>query len=618
VGESSIRDTRLKRGYQIDNMWQISYELLRSGAKCLKDEGWGTFRWKLRRYFKCRRADRRSYQSWIKSYEPDRAGLELLRSKSEEFIYKPKISLVMPVWNSDRRWLSAAIESVLNQAYDNWELCICEGGSTLPHVREVLDSYAKKSDKIKVKYIKFNKGISGNLNEALSSATGDFVGFLDHDDKLAPFALYEVASLLNENKNIKFIYSDEDKINDKGIRSTPHFKPDWSPDLFLSCNYLCHFSVIERSLVDEAGGFREEFDGSQDYDLFLRILERIEPDEIAHIPKILYHWRTTSTSTALSSEAKPYASIAAKRALREAMARRGIGISDVVDGLYPGIYRIKYEIEGHPKVSIVIPSEGDINILQNCIKSILTKTNYDNFDIFIVLDQGIGEMDATYRRIIEENSKIRILEHLGLRTRAEILNYAASKINNEYILFLDERLRACEPGWLSSMIEFIQRKDVGAVGAKLCRPDGRVEHAGIVLGTDGVPMYFHRGYPKSDHGYFNRLQTVQNFSAVSGTCMMIKKRPFEFLSGFNDINFSELFNDIDYCLKLITNGYLIVYTSFAELRYDKLSYPGYVQLKMMTEVNLDELSSIIEQRDKIFENDPYYNLNIIWKNFEFL
>jgi len=591
-------------------MWQEQYELLRSGAKCLKDEGWDTFSWKLRSYFKCRRADRGSYQSWIKSYEPDKAGLELLRSKSEEFIYKPKISLVMPVWNSDRRWLSAAIESVLNQAYDNWELCICEGGSTLPHVREVLDSYANKNKKIKLNYIDFNKGISGNLNEALSSATGDFVGFLDHDDELAPFALHEVASILNENRTIKFIYSDEDKINDKGIRSTPHFKPDWSPDLFLSCNYLCHFSVIERALVDEARGFREEFDGSQDYDLFLRILERIEAYEIAHIPKILYHWRITSTSSALSSEAKPYASIAAKKALRDAMARRGIGISDVIDGLYPGIYRIKYEIEGHPKVSIVIPWEGDINILDNCINSILTNTNYDNFEIFIVSDQGREEMDATYHHGIKEHSKIRVLGHSGLSTRAEILNYAISKINNEYILILDEHLEVTNADWLSSMLEHIQRDDVGAVGAKLYRPDKRVEHAGIVFGADGTPLHFHRGYPKSDHGYFGRLQMVQNFSAVSGSCMMTRKRLFDEVGEFDHANFGQLLYDIDFCLKLKDNGYIVLYTPYAELLYYKSSLTRNKRPNDPTGGYSNEVSHMIEKWNRILKMDPSFSPNL--------
>ena len=597
-------------------MWGNLYYLGRTGLKCLFNEGWSTFRWNLTRYLKYKKDYQKSYKLWMKKNEPCNDDLDCMRIKSNNFLFKPKISIVMPVWNTDRIWLSAAIESVLNQVYDNWELCISEGGSNEPHVREILDSYALKTDKIKLKYLDHNKGISGNSNEALSLASGDFVGFLDHDDELAPFALYEVISLLNKNGILNFVYSDEDKITDKGIRIDPFFKPDWSPDLFLSCNYLCHFSVIRRDLINEVGGFREGYDGSQDYDLFLRVIESIEEDKIGHITKILYHWRITPSSSAFSCKAKPYANIAAKRALKDAMMRRGVKIDEVVDGLSPGTYRVNYKINNNDmRISIVVHTQGDVKTLDDCIKSVLMKTNYTNYEIIVIISRtkATDKSAIEYYSQIERHPKIRVLEFSefsGQLASSKINNYAASKINAEYILFLDENLEVVDSDWLSSMLEHVQRKEVGAVGAKLCYSNKKIEHAGIVIGVDGLPLYIHRGFPASAHGYFNRLQMVQDFSAISASCMLTKKTLFLEVNGFDEEHLGPGLNAVDYCLKLREKGYLIVYTPYAELKYSKSIPPSHEKNHMTEKVYLNEASYIREKWGETLKIDPYYNPNL--------
>ena len=553
------------------------------------------------------------YEIWIRKNEPTKEELEEYKKESLSFNYRPKISIVTPVWNIDETWLRLAIESVSNQVYDNWELCIADGGSTKQHVKKVLKEYAKKDKRIKVKFLLENKGIAGNSNGALSLATGEFVTFLDHDDELVPVTLYEIVNLLNENPDLDFIYSDEDKIDERGKRINPFFKPDWSPDMFLSCNYPIHITVIRKSLIDMVSGFREGYDGSQDYDLFLRVTERIEKNRIAHIPKILYHWRTIATSAASSLEAKPYAYTAAKKALKDAAVRRTIETEDVVDGIWIGSYRFKYKIKGSPKVSIIIPTKDNVDTLKICIDSILEKTDYENYELVIVDNQSKEEETFEYFDKIKNNPRIKILEYNKPFNFSAINNFAVSKVDAGYLLFLNNDTEVISEEWLSAMLEHAQRREVGAVGAKLLYPNNTIQHAGIIIGIIGKPPvagHSHRYFPASHFGYCGRIQHVQNLSAVTAACMMVRKEVFEDVGGFDE-NLTVAFNDVDFCLKIREKDYLIVYTPYAELyHYESLSR-GYDDKPEKKARFLKEVEYVRAKWEHVIDKgDSYYNPNL--------
>ena len=555
------------------------------------------------------------YEIWIQRNEPTKEKMEAYKKESRCFNYRPKISIVTPVWNIEEKLLRAAIESAINQVYDNWELCVADGGSTNPSVEKVLKEYAEKDSRIKIKFLIENKGIAVNSNEALSLATGEFVTFLDHDDELAPFALYEVVKLLDDNVELDFIYSDEDKITTKGIRIDPFFKPNWSPDMFLSHNYLCHLSVIRKDLVDIVGGFREGYDGSQDYDLFLRVTELIDEKRIAHIPTILYHWRLVLGSAAELVSAKPYALVAAKKALDDALARRGIE-GEVSDGLFTSSYRVRYKIIGSPKVSIIIPTKDKVNILKTCVESIIEKTDYKNYEIVIVDNQSKEEETFAYYDKIKNNREIKILEYTRPFNFSAINNYAASEVDAEYILFLNNDTEVISNEWLSAMLEHAQRKEIGAVGAKLLYPNNTIQHAGVILGITGTPGkkgvagHSHKYLPNTEYGYFLKAHLIENISAVTAACMMLRKGVFEEVGGFDEI-MSIAFNDVDLCLKIRERGYLIVYTPYAKLyHYESLSR-GYEDNPEKQTRFLNEVEYMREKwGHAIDEGDPYYNPNL--------
>lgn len=559
----------------------------------------------IKKYF-----ERMYYKYWILKNEPKKECLRKMAEEHKKFKYRPKISIIMPVWNTDERWLRKAVESVLSQVYDEWELCIVDGGSTKPYVRKILEEYAKKDERIKVKFLPENRGIAKNSNEALKLATGEFIAFLDHDDELAPFALYEIVKLLDENPDLDFIYSDVDKIDEKGRRKDPFFKPDYGPHTFLSCNYLIHLTVIRKALVDKVGGFRMGYDGSQDYDLFLRVLEHT--DRIAHIPKVLYHWRTVKTSAAASTSAKPYAYEAAKKALADAMKRRGIEVESVYDGLWLGSYRIKYKIEGEPEVSIIIPNTDKVETLKRCVDSILNKTTYPNYKIVIVDSNSQENKAFEYYKMIRNNPKVRILEYNKSFNSSTIYNYAVSKINSEFILFLNNNTEIITSEWLSAMLEHAQRKEVGAVGAKLLYPNNTIRHAGIILGMGryGIAGFSHKYVPNDFSGYFGRPHIIQNVSAVSKECMLTKRSLFEVVGGFDEINLPMTFNDVDYCLKLRQKGYLIVYTPYAVLYYHKSVSRDYEDTPEKQERFRKEVEYMKRKWGEKLLKDPYYNPNL--------
>ena len=526
-------------------------------------------------------------------------------AETENFKYKPIISILMPVYNVDKIWLEKAIDSVLDQIYPNWELCIVDDASTKVHIRSVFDYYQMTDRRIRVRYLTQNQGISMSTNEALSFASGEFVGLLDNDDELSPDALFEVIKLLNEHPNADMIYSDEDKITVDGIRCEPFFKPDWSPDLFFSHMYTCHFGVYRRSIVDKIGGFRKGFEGSQDYDLVLRFIEKTE--RIYHIPKILYHWRKIPGSTAEKYDAKD-SDTASLKALNEAIKRRSIeGI--VEKGLQMGTFRVRRRIVNNPLISIIIPTKDKLEFLTKCIDSINKKTEYPNYEILIVDNKSVESTTKDYLKSIDGKDHCRVVSYDAPFNFSAINNEASKEAKGEILLFLNNDTEVISSEWLSAMLEFAQRKETGAVGAKLIYRNNTIQHAGILLGVGGIANHAFYQFPISKNSYFSQGDVIRNYSAVTGACMMIRKSLFEEMRGFDEVNCPIAFNDVDLCLRLREKGYLNVYTPYAVLYHYEAASRGYKR---------DPEAEYIKKRwGYLIENDPYYNPNLSRDRFDF-
>lgn len=552
-----------------------------------------------------------SYEIYLKQNMNTDNDLNHMRSEIKTFKYKPHISIITPVYNVDSLWLEKAIDSIINQVYENWELCLVDDASTKEHIKKTLEAYSEKDPMIKVKYLSKNQGISGASNDALSMASGEFAGFLDHDDELTIDALYEMTKLLQKYPEADMIYSDEDHITTKGSFINPYFKPDWSPDLFLSSMYTCHFGVYRKKLIDEIGGFRKGFEGSQDYDLVLRLTERT--DKIFHIPKILYHWRSLPGSTALKYQAKGYADINARKALEEALNRRNIR-GNVLTGKFPGTFRVKREITGDSRLSIIILVRDNGKNLKKCIDSIKIKTSYKNYEILVVNNKISDNKIKEDLNSLASDPVVKIINYPGFFNNSAFNNFAAKNTKSQYLLFLNENTEVISEDWLSAMLEHAQRKEVGAVGCKLLNHNNTVQHAGLILGISQIPHkpgiagYSHRSLPNSFEGYFKRPHVIHNLSAITGACAMIRTEVFEEVGGFDEN--LDTFNDIDLCLKIREKGYLIIYTPYAELylnRSDK-------EHKNKQEQQLFLSKDFIYVREKwgkiIDTGDPYYNPNL--------
>ncbi|MBU0667858.1 glycosyltransferase [Patescibacteria group bacterium] len=540
-----------------------------------------------------------------------------------EFEYKPVISIVMPVYNVEERWLRKAIESVRGQWYGRWELCICDDASTDSHIKPVLGEYAVKDSRVKVVYRDKNGGIVKATNAALKQAQGAYVGFLDNDDELAPQALYEVINALQEAK-YDLVYSDEDKLDmegkleAEGIRCEPFFKPDWSPDLLLSHNYICHFAVYRRKILNELGGLREGFDGSQDYDLLLRFTEKA--GRIKHIAKILYHWRKIPGSAAARTEAKPYAFDAAKKALADAVRRRGIK-ADITDGQWKGSYRIKRKIDGEPLVSIIIPFKDKIEVLKPCLDSILTKTTWKNYEILLVNNRSELLKTAEYLEELsardeagaqnDTRPRIHILSYDKQFNFAEINNFAAERAAGQYLILLNNDTEVITPDWIENMLEHAQRPEVGAVGAKLLFPGNKIQHAGVLIGIGGIANHAFLKQEAFENGYFGQANVIKNYSAVTGACMMVSKNLYEKMGGLDNENLGVAFNDVDFCLRLREKNYLVVYTPYAQLYHHESMTRGY-------EVEIREVKYMQQKHGSLIKRgDPYYNQNLSRERFDF-
>ena len=519
-----------------------------------------------------------------------------------------KFSIIVPLYNTEIPLLYEMIQSVREQTYSNWELCLADGSDKQHLQVGVVCKVMSKIDK-RIKYLKLEKnfGISGNSNAALDMASGDYVALLDHDDRLHPAALYEVMRAICE-QNADFIYTDEAKTR-KHVNDIfcPNFKPDFAPDTLRSYNYICHLSVFSRQLLERAGGcFHSEFDGSQDYDLILRLTEKAE--KIVHIPMILYYWRYYSGSTAAGVSVKPYTITAGKKAVSAQLERLGLQ-GQVVDGRVPTTYHIQYEIEGTPLISIIIPNKDHIEELSKCITSIIEKSTYSNWELIIVENNSVEDLTFAYYEELRQNPKIQVVEWTGDFNYSDINNYGVQFAKGEHILLLNNDIEVISPDWMEQMLMFSQRGDIGAVGAMLYYPDNTVQHAGVIIGMGGVAGHAHHNFLRGNSGYMSRMAIAQNYSAVTGACMMIRKAVWKEVTGLDSV-FKVGFNDVDLCMRIRKAGYLIAWTPFAELYHFESKSRGY-------EDN-DERKTRFKGEVRLFQErwgkelkmgDPFYNPN---------
>jgi len=541
-------------------------------------------------------ADDVDYEQWYENHKalPE----ELEKQKNEKWKRKPLISIVVPVYNTPQVFLRQMIESVQNQSYSEWELCIGNASPENKEMKKILEEY-KNDARIKEVEIPENKGISQNTNRAMEIASGEWIGLLDHDDLLAPNALYEIAKAVNEHPDAEVIYTDEDKVTtDLKEHFQPHLKPDFNLDLLRSNNYICHFFVASRDLIKRVGGFRPEFNGAQDYDLILRCTEQAK--QIMHIPKILYHWRVHKASTADNPASKMYAFDAGKRAIEEHLVRcRTKGTVQHTKDL--GFYRVKYEVCGEPLVSIIIPNKDQSEALKKCLDSIREKTSYRNYEIIIVENNSEEpETFAFYKKIAGE--KIKIVTWEGEFNYSAINNFGVRHARGDYLLLLNNDVEIINGDWLTEMLSHCQRKEVGIVGAKLYYPDNTIQHAGIIIGIGGVAGSVFVGLPRAFSGYLHKASIQLDLSAVTAACMLVKRSVFEQVGGLEE-KLKVAFNDVDFCLRVREKGYLVVYDPYAELYH----YESKTRGAEDTKEKIRRFQTEIEYMKK---GDPYYNCNL--------
>jgi glycosyltransferase involved in cell wall biosynthesis len=524
----------------------------------------------------------------------------------------PTVSVVMPTYNTNPEWLREAIDSVLNQIYPYWELCIADDASTAPHVREILEQYRALDTRIRVVYRTVCGHISAASNSALGLATGDFVALLDHDDVLPEHALYHVASSIQKNTDAIILYSDEDKLAEDGSRTEPHFKSDWNPDLLFSQNYICHLCVIKRSILQKIRGFRTGVEGSQDHDLILRCLPHVKDSQIIHIPKILYHWRIHPQSTAQSVACKSYTSDAGIRALADYFNENGPDGTFVEQGLLPNTYRVRWPIpKPDPLVSLLIPTRDRRELVETVITSILKKTDYKNFEI-LVLDNGSTDPDTIeyFTHIQKEEHCVRVVAYDYPFNYSAINNYGISKAKGDIVGFINNDIEVITPCWLGEMVSHALRPGIGCVGAKLYYSNESLQHGGVILGVGGVAGHSHKHLPKNHPGYFRRAMLTQNLSAVTAACLIMRKSVFEEVGGFDEKKLTVAFNDVDLCLKVREAGYRNLWTPYAELFHHESLSRGHEDSPEKQQRFQSEVRHIKQKWTYKLQRDPYYNENL--------
>ena len=541
---------------------------------------------------------------------------ELREQAQTVFSEKVTFSIIVPLYNTPKKFLREMIGSVQAQTYPHWELCLADG-SDAAHggVEAICRRFAEKDGRIRYRKLNANLGISGNSNAALELAQGAYIALLDHDDLLHPAALFAVMREISA-KGADFLYTDEGVFR-HGLRycCLPHFKPDYAPDTLRGNNYICHLTVFRRTLLEKTGGFRSEYDGSQDYDLILRLTEQAE--RIVHVPELLYYWRAHAGSVAKKLSAKPYAAAAGVRALSAHLARIGSG-GEVSQTESSTIYRIRYRLMGQPLVSVIIPNRDHTQELKRCLDSVLEKTAYPNFEVILVENGSTEPETPAYYEKLKADARIRVAKWEGGFNYSAINNFGVGFAKGEYLLLLNNDTEIITPQWIEELLMFAQRSDVGAVGAMLYYPNDSIQHAGVFIGYPGLAEHYHKTWARSSSGYMGRLYYAQNVSAVTGACMMIPKRVWEQVGGLDE-RFAVAYNDVDLCLRIRRAGYLVVWTPFAELYHLESVSRGYEDTPEKLarfHAEADLLRSRWEKELK--KGDPYFNPNFVPERSDFI
>lgn len=565
------------------------------------------------RGYQARRRD--DYARWIGEHDYDHPrDAPALRQALEPLSSKPLFSILMPVYRPPPELLDKAIRSVVDQVYDQWELCVADDGSKAAEVRELLERWARQDPRIKVTFRSQNGHISAATNTAFDElATGNWVVLLDHDDELTPNALAELALAINRSPNAQLIYSDEDKIDETGMRFDPYFKPQYSPELFRCQNYLNHLTALRASAVRQVGGWREGFEGAQDYDLYFRVVEQTRAANIVHIPKILYHWRTVEGSAAASSTAKEYAVTAGAKARAEHFERSGLAYHITPSSNGAHHRTVPDAPDPEPLVTILIPTRDGLDVLRPCVESILDKTTYANFEIVIVDNDSTDPATLSFLDEVIARDNVHILRYPGPFNFSALNNYAVSRARGSLVALLNNDLEVIGPDWLTNMVAWAVQPDIGCVGAKLYYPDDTVQHAGVALGIGGVAGHVHKGAPRAASGYFGHLQVVRTVSAVTAACLVVRKAVYEEAGGLDEERLAVAFNDVDFCLTVSRLGYRHVWTPVAELYHKESHSRGYEDTPEKQERYRLERAHMQEKWGQALANDPYYSPNLTLK-----
>lgn len=591
----------------------ISEGMIKKGIQNIRENGVADTLHKV--YRKLRNAD--VYSEWMKT--PLFTDAEISEQRSHVFSKDIVFSITVPLYNTPEAFLREMIGSVIDQTYGKWELCLADGSDTAhAYVGSVCKEYTEKDERILYKKLKRNRGISGNTNECLDMATGEYIALFDHDDVLHPAALHEMMRVIC-SKDADIVYTDEATFISPDISNISfiHFKPDYAPDNLRANNYICHFTAFKRSLMDKTGMFRSEFDGSQDHDMLLRLTEAA--DRIEHIPEVLYFWRAHPDSVASGIEAKDYAAVSGRKAVLSSIRRQGMTASVESTRAHPCIYRIKYDIAVDPLISIVIPNCDHVDELKTCIDSIQRKSTYQNYEIIIAENNSREERTFDYyASLTENNNNIRVVTWKGGFNYSAINNYAIKKAAcGKYILLLNNDIEVITPSWMEEMLMYAQREDVGAVGAKLCYPDDTIQHAGVILGKGGIAGHACQWENRSEVGYIGRLSYAQDMTAVTAACMMVRRDVWDEAGGMDE-EFAVAFNDVDLCMKIRRAGYLIVWTPHAELyHYESLSRGKDDTPEKQARFDLEVALFRRKWGAELAAGDPYYNPNLTLAKSDF-
>ena len=552
------------------------------------------------------------YHGWLRLYDPtDKATMAALGQKIEDLGITTTFSVVMPVYNPPLDYLRQAIESVQAQVYPHWEICIADDASPNAAVRELLTELAAQDPRIKLVFREKNGHISAATNSALEIATGDYIALMDNDDLLPPHALAYMALAAHQHPQAGLIYSDEDKVTEDNVRQAPYFKCQFNYELFLSQNMISHFGVYRRSVLEEIGGFRVGYEGAQDWDLALRVIEKVGPENIVHVPRVLYHWRIFPGSTALALEEKDYALKAQIESITSHLQRIGKPDTQVypAPGI-PGLLRIKHRLpDPLPLVSIVIPTRDRVELLSMCVNSILEKTAYPHYQIVVVDNGSTDEKALAYLDSIAKDERVKVIRADIPFNYSALNNLGVAQTDGEYLVLMNNDIEITQTDWLEEMLAFACQPDIGCVGAQLWYPNNTLQHGGVVLGIGGVASHAHKGIPRGNFGYFGRASAHQMFSAVTAACLMIRKSTYQAVDGFDE-TLKVAYNDVDFCLKVRAQGLRNLYNPFASFIHHESASRGSDQ-EGSNQQRLAAEAAIMKQRwGALIADDPAYSPNL--------